>query len=329
MKKIITSVVLVLSSLAAANAQNTIRGMVSPVSPQSSTADMMVWLIEKCPSAGSYTLTAIDSQLVIDSMHLYYFQAPTVGSGCQLLVKAAFLPSSVHYSSYLPTYYGVSAGSLSWSGATPVTAGPTYHDFTMISGTNPGGPGFIGGSVLLGANKGTAVGDPLEGRTMILTDMSDKAVAYTKTDATGAFSFPSVANGTYKLFGDQWGKDNKVLYVTVDAANQNIKNIVFEENDTKFSGRYVWATNVTNVNSNLSEVSVYPNPVQGQINVSGLSNIKGAKSVTLTSVTGAVIFTQRYNEGQAVVISANDMASGLYMLEVATIEGNKTFKLMK
>ena len=328
MKKVITSIALVLGSFAMANAQNTIAGKVSPVSLVNNN-DMMIYLIKKCPLQNSYTLTAIDSQTV-DSLHWYSFTYPTVGTGCQLLVKAAFLPSSTNYSSYLPTYYtGNAIGSLLWSGAAAITTAGQSYNFTMLAGTNPGGPGFIGGSVLLGANKGTAVGDPLEGRTMILTDMSDKAVAFTKTDATGAFSFPSVANGTYKLFGDQWGKDNKVLYVTVDAANQNIKNIVFEENDTKFAGRYIWATNVTNVNSKLSEVSVYPNPVQGQINVSGLNSIKGAKSVTVTSVTGAVIFTQTYNEGQTVVISANDMASGLYMLEVATVEGNKTFKLMK
>lgn len=331
MKKLSLIIAMALGSFTASQAQNTINGTVAPMSGQGNAYDMMVWLIEKCPAGNSYTLTAVDSQQVIDSVHIFSFNPPQVGSGCQLLIKAAFMPSSANYSSYIPTYYAATTsgvGNVSWSGATAVSGAGRY-DFTMVAGTNPGGPGFVGGSVLAGANKGTAVGDPLEGRIMILTDMSDNAVAYTTTDAQGEFSFSSLANGTYKLFGDQWGKDNPALFVTVDANNQTINNIVFEENNTQFKGRYVWATNVTNVNSELSKVSVFPNPVQGQINIDGLNNISGNKVVTITSVTGAVIFSQTYNEGQQVSIDANDMAAGLYMLEVQTTAGNKTFKLVK
>ncbi len=331
MKKFSLIIAMALGSFTAAEAQTYITGNVDPVSGQGNQLDMTVWLIEKCVSGNSYTLTAVDSQEVADSLHAYSFIMPQVGSGCQLLVKAAFKSNSAHYANYLPTYYAGSGttGNLMWSGATAITTAGNNYNFTMVAGTNPGGPGFVGGSVLAGANKGTAVGDPLEGRIMLLTDMSDNAVAYTTTDANGEFSFSSLANGTYKLFGDQWGKDNPVLYVTVDANNQNINNIVFEENDTQFKGRYVWATNVTNVNSELGKVSVFPNPVQGQINIDGLNNISGDKVVTITSVTGAVIFSQTYNEGQQVSIGANDMAAGLYMLEVQTTAGNKTFKLVK
>lgn len=331
MRKLTLTLAMICGTFAATQAQTYIQGVVTPVSAQNGQNDMTVWLIEKCVSGNSYTLTAIDSQQVADSAHIYSFVMPQVGSGCQLLVKAAFTPNSSHYANYLPTYYAGTgtAGSLLWSGATAITAAGSNYNFTMVAGTNPGGPGFVGGSVLVGANKGTAIGDPIEGRILLLTDMNDNAVAYTYTDALGEFSFSGLANGTYKLFGDQWGKSNPVLYVTVDANNQNINNIVFEENDTKFEGHFVWATNVTNVNSNLSQVSVYPNPVQGQINVEGLNSIKGAKTITVTSVTGAVIFNQTFNEGQAVSIAADNLSAGLYMLDVKTTEGNKTFKLVK
>lgn len=331
MRKLTLTLAMICGAFAATQAQTYIQGEVAPISGQNNQSDMTVWLIEKCVSGNSYTLSAIDSQDVADSLHSFSFVMPQVGSGCQLLLKAAFKTNSSHYANYLPSYFAGNnnTGSLLWSGASAITVAANNYYFTMVAGTNPGGPGFVGGSVLVGANKGTAIGDPIEGRILILTDMSDNAVAYTYTDALGEFSFNGLANGTYKLFGDQWGKSNPVLYVTVDANNQNINNIVFEENDTQFAGHYVWATNVTNVNSNLSQVSVYPNPVQGQINVDGLNNIKGAKTITVTSVTGAVIFNQTYNEGQAVSIAADNMSAGLYMLDVKTTEGNKTFKLVK
>ncbi|MEZ5018356.1 MAG: T9SS type A sorting domain-containing protein [Flavipsychrobacter sp.] len=336
MKKIILTLSVLFGALTASYAQSYIWGTVAPNSGQGNILDMKVWLIKKCQVGNSYTLTAIDSADIADSIHAFSFPNPQIGTNCQLLVKAAFKTNSPHYNNYLPTYYSGSTsgvGSLLWSGAAPVTAAtqsnPTYWNFTMVQGTNPGGPGFVGGSVLQGANKGTAAGDPLEGRTMLLTDMKDNAVAFTTTDATGKFSFSSLANGVYKLFGDQWGKDNPALTITVDANNQNINNIVFEETSTKFSGRFVWATNVTNVNSNLSNLTVYPNPMKGEVKVAGLQNIAGDKLVTITNVSGAVVYTNTFSEGANVVLSTSDMASGLYLMQVKTTEGTATFKLTK
>ena len=331
MRKLITLLGVALISTTAVNAQNYFYGYGIPNSSnqgqQNNNNYGTAWLIEKCTSSAGTILTAVDSA-TIDSGGSFQIPYRQPSTGCHFLLKAAFNTSSNNYANYLPTYYANGANPILWSNA-PHTDTPGYYLFWMRQGTNPGGPGFVGGNVLQGANKGTAVGDPLEGRIMILTDMSDNAVAYTYTDANGEFSFSNIAHGSYKLFGDKWGRNNPALYVTVDANNENINNIVFEENDTDFKGRYVWATNVTNVNSELSKVSVFPNPVQGQINIDGLNNISGDKVVTITSVTGAVIFNQTYNEGQQVSISANDMAAGLYMLEVQTTVGNKTFKLVK
>ncbi len=336
MKKLITTLTILLGALTASQAQSYIWGSVQPTTGQNNTQDMRVWLIKKCPAGNSFTLTAIDSLDVADSIHSFAFPAPQVASNCQLLIKAAFIPGSPQYSNYLPTYYSGSTstvGSLLWSGAAPVSAttqsNPTYWDFTMVQGTNPGGPGFVGGSVLQGANKGTAVGDPLAGRVLLLTDMNDNAIAYATTDAAGAFSFSSLANGEYKLFGDRWGKDNPALMVTVDANHQNINNIVFEENSTQFKGRFVWATNITNTNSALAQLSVYPNPMQGQVSVSGLQHIDGDKTVTLTNVTGAVIYQNTFGEGKQVVIPTAELSSGMYLLQVNTSEGVASFKMLK
>ena len=74
-------------------------------------------------------------------------------------------------------------------------------NISLIAGTNPGGPGFIGDSVLLGANKSAAVGDALDGRMLLLATSSGQAVAYTSSNASGQFSFPNLAYGTYDFRG--------------------------------------------------------------------------------------------------------------------------------
>lgn len=336
MKKLILTLSILAGGLTAAQAQSYVWGTVSPTTGQNNKMDMTVWLIEKCPSGNSFTLNAIDSVEIADSAHSFGFTNPQVGSNCQLLIKAAFKPNSSAYSTHLPTYYSGSTsgvGSLLWSGAAPVTAttqqNPTYWNFTMVQGTNPGGPGFVGGSVLQGANKGTAAGDPLEGRTMLLTDMNDNAVAYTTTDAAGKFSFSNLANGDYKLFGDQWGKDNPALTVTLNGSNSNVTNILFEESSTKFQGRYFWPTNVTNVNSELNNLKVYPNPMKGEVNIAGIEKIAGEKEVTITNVSGAVVYHNTFADGAQVSLATSDMASGMYLMQVKTTEGTATFKLTK
>lgn len=290
--------------------------------------DAVVYLINEQydPNTMSTTLTAIDSSFT-DTMNGYYtFVIPTNVTGT-LKVKAALLPASADYADYLPTYY---TSSLNWNG-TGVTTIPsnanTTADFELIAGTNPGGPAFIGGDVLQGANKSSGPGDPLEGRILILTDDADVPVAYAHTDVDGHFEFPSLAYGTYKLFGDAWGKDNPSLTIILTANNPSNTTITFEENSDSFDGS-LWPASVATA-PELNNVSVYPNPVADVLNVAGLNTIEGAKTVTLTGINGAVAFNHTYAANEKVSISVSGLSSGMYMLQINTVKGNAIYKIVK
>src|SRR5437764_808468 len=75
----------------------------------------------------------------------YHFYCVTASAG-DLLVKAALLSSNSSYWSYLPTY---KENSLTWNTAHAASFTLGANNIHMVAGTNPGGPGFIGGSVLL------------------------------------------------------------------------------------------------------------------------------------------------------------------------------------
>jgi hypothetical protein len=287
----------------------------------------VVYLIEKSVDTAnnSFILTLVDSMLTNANGEYAFAYIPTATNGvaADVLVKAALLPTNNVYNSYLPTYY---VSNLNWSNASNANFLPLTTDISLIAGINPGGPGFIGGSVLQGANKTTNVGDPLNKRLLLLTNMSNQPVGYTYSNASGAFSFSNLPLGIYKLFGDAWGKQNPVLLVNITASNSNITNIVFEENATQFMGHFN-ANAVGDIND-FSGVQVFPNPISTNLNVIGLYNEKGNKKLSIYDLNGLLIMEQTVSDNE-VVIPFNSFASGNYFLHIKTDHSSKVYQLVK
>lgn len=313
---------------AAQAAATDIHGTITAGNPTIGEADAEVYLIEMQVDSITLdtTLVAIDST-VTDSVGYYSFSVPNFYTP-QLMVKAALLPANANYANYLPTYY---TSSLMWYGASalPNPLPLTAVNIQLIAGVNPGGPGFIAGNVAQGANKSTAVGDPLNHRILILTTTSNQAVAYTYSDPAGQFSFSNLPLGTYKLFGDVMGKSNPALLVTLDATHQSVTNIEFQEHSHLFEGHYITATAIANMPAALQNASVFPNPASDKISVTGIANVGGAKTVILTAMNGTVIFTRQFAEGETVTVPVASLSKGVYMLNLNTTEGNAIFKVTK
>lgn len=267
----------------------------------------------------TWSLSAVDSAIT-NSTGGYSFTltSPRYDS---LLVKAYLLPSHSSYSSYLPTYH---SSSLVWTGATAISPTVTTSvtaNIALIGGTNPGGPGFISGSVLLGANKTTAVGDPLPNRLIILTDAANKPVAYTYSDNAGKFNFAGIAYGTYKIFGDVMGKTSNPLGFTISTSTPSVTTIIFEEKALTFN-----ATMPTGVSSVIGQQhGIYPNPAKDAITISGLTS---DATVTIYDMTGRTLVQQAVNAANNTVNIAA-LATGNYVVKLATAQETTTIKLTK
>ncbi len=281
------------------------------------------------PVAADTVLTATDSFATAGSGSFirHYSSAPSMPAGTSYLLKGVTQAADARYSNDLPTYFD---SVLQWSSATAITnfmGG--VGAITFRAGVNPGGPGFIGGSVLLGANKGTGTGDPLAKRIILLTDAtSGKAVGYTYSDAAGHFQFSNIPYGTYKLFGDVWGKSNPALTVTLSASSGMVNNVLFRENRKDFTGQ-IGGLGVNSANPLLAGISAYPNPAKDYLELGGLAAISGGKTITLSAMNGAVITTRAVAPGQAARIAVTTLASGIYMLRVETTEGSVQLKIVK
>lgn len=293
-------------------------------------ANAKVYLVDEYYDSSSIspltTLTAIDSTTTNASGFYSFDLNAQLWPYHTFYAKAALQPSDPDYSNFLPTYHD---SALIWSSADTIKFiqwqnHATDVNISLRAGSNTGGPAFIGGNVLMGANKQAGVGDPLPGKILILTTSTGQAVAYTYSDATGQFSFPNLPYGNYLLSGDVWGKDNPALTVSVSQGNGTVNNIVFEENSTSFEGHY----NSLSVGGPrpLDVLRIYPNPVKDYVGISGLNAISGSKNIMLRNGTGALVGS--YSQDMD-VINTKGLPAGLYLLQIQTSEGMASFRFVK
>lgn len=291
--------------------------------PGGATNAARVWLIQYDSLAG--TLTAVDSQNITISspngMFAGYYSFTGVAQG-DYLVKCALL-SGPDYATNLPTYY---AGSLYWASATYAQPSNSNYNFTLITGTNPGGPGFIGGLVSQGANKMSGAAIP--NAQVMLLDINDNPIAYTYSDALGAFSFSNLAYGTYKIYTEVLNKTTSPVLVTISANHASENGVSVEINSTYVAGSVSALEN----NAYFQSVKVYPNPATD--NASLNLNLKKAANVevSLQNVMGQTIFTQAANMSageQVMPISLQNLPKGIYILKVMANGSAQEMKVVK
>ncbi|MFK8007981.1 MAG: T9SS type A sorting domain-containing protein [Saprospiraceae bacterium] len=287
-----------------------------------------VYLIEHDVTAGS--LTAIDSQLVTSTPNNWggFYSFSGVANG-DYLVKAAIEVGSDQYDNYLPTYF---VDVLYWNDATTVTVpgnvGALYN-IDMVSGTNPGGPGFIGGLIIDGANLTSGQvevrgdGDPLENVSILLLTENDMPITHTVSNAQGEFEFSNLAWGTYKVVVEVLGKEQGIKFITIGPDNQS-GFVNFEVNET-------YVTRIEDV-LNGASLKVFPNPVDDNMNIQIEIRQNTNLNISVNNLLGKTIFLENkdLNEGiQTMNINLRNLPSGIYFLNLSDGQEIISHKIMK
>jgi hypothetical protein len=278
------------------------------------TDSSMVWLIRY--DSITTTLTAIDSTLSFGnnpngSQYCFYNVAPGT-----YRVKAALDPANPGYSTHVPTYYG---NALQWNFASVVSVCPSVSNanITFIAGTNPGGPGFIGGLVSQGANK--TQNTALVGVTVVLKNNLGQLIDWTLTDANGAYSFPNLAYGTYHISVDALNLHASEKIVTLSAGNPSETNVDVEMNlnpNTSISA-----------GADLSQhLHFYPNPAHStlHLNYQGLQN-NAELNLSIMDISGMTLSTKALSLSEthgAIALDIHNIANGLYIFRIEDSRGN-------
>ncbi|UTW65105.1 T9SS type A sorting domain-containing protein [bacterium SCSIO 12643] len=269
-----------------------------------------VYLIDYNPLDS--TVTAIDSVLT-DSNGFYLFQ--TTAS----MVWLKIAPDSALYPNELPTYFDSALTFLAADSIFLYPCDTAEVNFSTISGTNPGGSGFISGNVYQGAGK--AASDPMEGVELLLVNDQNEFVQYWKTNTQGYLQFSNLPYGTYKVFVDRVGVDND-LAPEIDV-NESSKDISY--NFKLFSDKLVRdMPNSTTTISNNKVLDIYPNPTTQYIHI--VSN--QAVEFVIINLNGQVLKSgiASPNENS---ISVKELQSGVYFIKLKSDHQQTIQKFIK
>lgn len=309
------------STITLVNMVNNISGYVFAANQPADSG--VVFLIEFDSTLN--TLTAIDTTTT-DSNGYYNFPY-AVG---QFLVKAALAPTNSLYFNYLPTYYAmgtpqVPSGELLWSNADFISApnnGSSY-DILMIGGTNPGGPGFVGGLVSQGANK---VGDPMSDIQIMITDDLGNPVLYDYSDNSGLFNISNLPYGDYIIYPEVYGKITHPLSFTLNAQNPNIDNFLVEVNSTTVDVSI--ATSTVNIELE-NQVVLYPNPAIDFLNVNLGNEMNEETLIEVLDLSGKVMHRVQVSQTNQTRINTTTLPSGMYLVRISTDKEEQTYRIVK
>jgi hypothetical protein len=278
-----------------------------------------VWLITF--DANTNMLTAIDSQTVSG-----YFAAPYSFSGYPAgtyMTKAAAMAGTPAAGTMMPTYHD---SSLFWNTALQIAhtgASSTNKNIKMKTGINPGGPGFIGGNVTQGANKGTGAG--VSNLLVAILNSSYKIVDFTYTDANGNYSFGSLPLGDYIVYPESMN------YITTPSSIINLNGSQMTVNGIDFKQT---PTDIKPIPSSISNLpnkdlfSVYPNPSNGNVQINWTSTMSGKANISIIDITGREVMAQEAKTNEATRMNLNQLQNGIYFIKVTGNNAQHTEKIV-
>jgi hypothetical protein len=295
---------------------NQISGNLSDSGCMVSGATYNIWLISY--NATTQILTAVDS-IISSTSTAYTFNNEAAAT---YRVKA-WVTNATSSPAPLPTY---GFDSLHWNAAdsfvysgTGVSSG---HNINLLCGTLTSGPGFIGGNVTMGANKAaktTGVPDP---NVEILISNATGPIGYAFTDASGNYSFSNLpVPGTYTIYPEVLGYQNTPWIVTLTTNDESVSSINFQTHTASHYTNTI--TGIENVAVIPANISVYPNPSTGLVNIS--SNIAG--QVVISDVVGHKVFETQINTGNS-KLNLADLQAGMYFINIKATGLNYSDKLL-
>lgn len=269
------------------------------------------------------TFDTIDGNLVaVDETEIDengYYEFEEVGlENCIYFVQAELQQASLYNGEYVPTYH---YDALSWQDAWPVFPFPTGSGYNvmMIAADAPElGGGHISGTV------STEVRGTLENVEVVLLDENNNPMAYTRTDASGHYSFANIALGSYLLHIEIPGISSVPMSITLSDENPSeTLDIIIRDSEAVLGVNDAVSTSLQKVSN------VFPNPVTEsafiEIEVKESSNV----SITLRNSVGYAIYqeTTNYNPGlHRISITMRDLPGGIYLIDIRSEDGTRIVK---
>jgi len=252
---------------------------------------VLVWLITYNPA--TLDLEALDSVMITGSsgasVYYQFTGLPTDSFRVKAAVSfdTAFIPAG-----YIPTYH---TSSYYWHDADVIyhTSGTAdiNENINMAAGVTLPGPGFIGGNVSTGANRGTSTGAPVPNLLVFAVNSTTGAlVQQTYTNASGNYSFTGLPYGTYLVHPEL------INYATIDYTGITLSSGSATMSNASFIEHTVsmvispGSESVKNVAAEPLSVMVYPNPATDELTLLWKETTNETGNISLADITGKVVY---------------------------------------
>jgi PKD repeat protein len=285
-------------------------------------AAFKVWLIVY--DSATQMLTAVDSTNTggVLSANYTFLNAAT---GVYLVKAAQTGGGTTNPPVFMPTYHD---SSLYWHTAQYIghTGGLTLAKHIWMKGGNPGtGPGFIGGNVSQGANKGTGGG--IAGMQIFLRNAANGVVRATVTNGNGDYSFSNLPAGSYNIYPEHINYTTVPSgALTVTAAQPNVTGVDFERTNSNMTIRLkslsVGKLPATDL------FSIYPNPSAGTMTINWKNGVQGDAAIAVLDISGRTVLSTTVSMNQPYQLSASHLQQGIYFVKIAAGNGQHTEKIV-
>ncbi len=232
--------------------------------------------------------------------------------------------SSQHATSYL---WSVTGGILSNNTANnPYVTFPnsgTYNVTLVASG--PGGTDQLSQNITVTITPGPDAAATINNTVVYLPNA---IVSFTNNSTDADSYFWDFADGNTSTDANPWN-----LYGAV--GTYDIMLVAMSNgcaNDTTYFSVEVLEESDVNVSEQVFEnVTVYPNPFEGNIILKGLSGIHSEVTISLVDMSGRVVYlSSKIDAKDFIEINGlNNISKGVYQLILSTENENRTFKLVK
>lgn len=263
--------------------------------------------------------TPIDTQLVIDSAGVAYFNIPVNRIG-QFSLLATLMSGNA--ANYVPTYLG---NVTTWSQAQTFSLvnGSIANAFITLAaaGGTGGGNGGVGGGVNQNGLPVTgSAGIP--GVQVQLHNTGGLVLRATHSNTQGSYNFSQLPYGDYKLHVEMMGVAFTPYAFSISAANPN-PQIHFSVSNQGIAASLLQEA--------FTLEGIYPNPVHGQAFIRLTGNEAGQLKARLLDLQGRLVRQHNYDltEGNnEFLFGVDGTRPGMYFMEVESAGKRSTQRVV-
>lgn len=265
----------------------------------------------------SLTPMLLVDSVVIDSNGFYTFQY--ISGGNYIISVQATLSACPLC---IPTYSGNVNIWINGARYDTYCMDTVFSNVILTQLTQMTGSGTLSGLIMYGLGFLKNQSNTVPSSSVLLEQVPGGIKAHTTSDASGNYSFSNVPAGTYKITVDVPGLPMKSTYtVTVTAQNLTFSNLDFTVDTTARNGGVYagYPLSVTEATLADAQVTVYPNPSDGQFNIAIESFAPGLLEIKIYNTLGQLVYADNAantsgNFSQS--IHTGDLAAGIYTLQL-------------